>query len=86
MLNPQESWPHPLPARGPQQLVQWPPSGTQDKLATQPPQVPGLPLQRDQALRAGLVRAQPGPPEDVRGADPERALQRLRRQQRHLAP
>lgn len=71
----QEGWPHPLSAGGPQQLVQWPPAGAQDQPAALVPQVPGLPLQRDQALWARLVRAQPGPQEDVRGADAECPLQ-----------
>lgn len=71
----QEGWPHPLAAGGPQQLVQWPPAGTQDQPPALIPQVPRLPLQRDQALWARLVGAQPGPQEDVRGADAECPLQ-----------
>lgn len=71
----QEGWPHPLAAGGPQQLVQWPPAGAQDQPAALIPQVPGVPLQRDQALWARLVGAQPRPQEDVRGADTECPLQ-----------
>lgn len=77
---PQEGWPHPLAAGRPQQLVPRPPAGAQDQPPALVPQVPRLPLQRDQTLRARLVGAQPGPQEDMRGADAERPLQRLRGQ------
>lgn len=74
----QEGQPHPVPVRWTVPLVQGSPPGAKDRSSQDVPQIPLLPLHRQQGFRSELVRHGPGCAQGLWRADAGRHVQWLR--------